>query len=62
MNLERKKMEVELMKVSAARADLELRILERQEEIDRIKQSIEIQIKKEEELTLKLSTGGLSNV
>lgn len=48
--LETKRKELELVKVAAARAELEFRILERQDEIERIKQNIEIQLKKEADL------------
>lgn len=52
--LEKKKLEVELLRVQSARADLELRILERMEEIDRIKKAMETQLKTEDELKNKL--------
>jgi hypothetical protein len=54
MDLSKKKLEVELLRVQSARADLELRVLEREEEIERIKQNIELQVKKELELKEKL--------
>lgn len=49
-----KRKQLELIKVSAARAELEFRIMEREEEIERIKANIEIQIKKEIELKKEL--------
>lgn len=52
--LETKRKEVELMRVRAARAELEFRILEREEEIKRMSDQIEIQIKKEAELEAEL--------
>lgn len=53
--IEIKRKELELIKVTAARAELEFRIMEREEEIDRIKQNIEIQLKKEADLKDEIS-------
>ena len=53
-NLEKKKMEVELMRVTTARMDLEYRILEMQSEIVRLGDMIKIQQDKEKELSDKL--------
>lgn len=53
--LERKRLEAELMRVKSARYDLELKILEREEDIKRLKDHIAIQIAKEKELTEKVS-------
>jgi hypothetical protein len=50
MNLDNKRKQAELMRVKAARMELEVKIEERLEEIERLKQHIEIQIKKEQEL------------
>lgn len=58
-NLEIKKMQVELLRVSAAKAELELRIDERLEEINRIKESIKISEAKEVELKDKLKLKGI---
>lgn len=55
MNMELKKMQVEYKKVNAAREELEYRILEAQEQINRIQASIEIQKAKEDELLGKIS-------
>jgi len=52
--LDRKKMSVELLQVSAAKAALELRIDERLAEIETLKEHIKISELKEEELKLKL--------
>jgi hypothetical protein len=52
--IELKKLKVELMRVQAARAELELRIDERMEEIQRVKENIEIQLKKEAELESRI--------
>lgn len=54
MSLEKKKLQVELMRVSASRAELELKIEERLEEIKRIKEHIKIQDEKISELNLKI--------
>ena len=48
--IELKRKQLELIKVAAARAELEFRIMEREEEIDRIKQNIEVQLAKEASL------------
>lgn len=48
--LELKRKQVELLRVSAAKAELELRIHERQEEIDRLIEHIAISSAKEVEL------------
>lgn len=52
--LERKKIEVELLKVNASKEEMFLRILETEEQIDRLRVNIEIQEKKEIELKEKL--------
>lgn len=52
--LEKKKMEVEWMRVKTARMELELKIAEREDEIKKLKEHIEIQTKKEQELKQKL--------
>lgn len=52
--LDVKKVEVELLKVQAARNELECKILEREEDIARIREHISIQLKKEKELSDKL--------
>jgi hypothetical protein len=54
MSLELKKIKVELLRVSAAKAELELRIEERMEEINRIKEHISISEAKEKELEEKI--------
>ena len=53
-SLELKRIEVELIRVQAARAELEFKIEERLDEIERIKEHIKAQIKREEELTIKI--------
>lgn len=52
--LEIKKLQVELMRVSAAKAELELRIEEKLDEIERIKEHIKISEAREKELIQKL--------
>ena len=52
--LETKRLKLELHKVQAARHELEFRIDERMDEIERIKGHIEIQIAKEKELEEKI--------
>lgn len=53
-NLEKKKKEAELMRVQAARMDLEVKIAEREDEIERLKAHIEVQSVKEKELRQEL--------
>lgn len=53
-SLELKKLKVELLRVSAAKAELELRIEERLDEIERIKEHIKISEDKEQELKEKI--------
>lgn len=48
--IEKKKLELELLKVGAAKAELEFKIMEREEDIGRIKSHIKIQDDKIEEL------------
>lgn len=50
MSLEKRKKEVELARVRTARMELELKIDEKLDEIEKLKQHVEIQIKKEKEL------------
>lgn len=52
--LEKKKIELELMRVTAARCDLEIRCEEMKQEIERLEGHIATQLKKEEELKEKL--------
>lgn len=52
--LEKRKKEVELARVRTARMELELKIDERLDEIERLKQHIQIQIDKENELEKEL--------
>lgn len=52
--LERKKIEVELLRVNASKEELALKILECQEQIKRIEDHIKIQEQKEIELKKKL--------
>lgn len=53
--LEIKKIQVELLRVSAAKAELELRVDERLDEIERLKEHIKISENKEIELKQKLN-------
>lgn len=57
-SLELKKVKVELLQVQAAKATLELKIEERLDEIERIKETIKISEKREQELMDKI--GGLN--
>lgn len=53
--LARKKTEKELMQVTAARYDLEIRIEEMRMQITELERHIEVQLKREEELKNKLN-------
>jgi hypothetical protein len=52
--LDLKRMKLELIKVAAARAELEFRVDERMDEINRIKDHIKVQLDKEAELQAKI--------
>lgn len=52
--LDIKRMKLELVKVAAARAELEFRIEERLDEVARLKDHIKVQEDKEAELALKI--------
>lgn len=54
-SVELKRIKVELLRVAAARAELELRIEEYQENIKRLEDNIAIQLAKEEELNAKIA-------
>lgn len=53
--LDIKRMKLELLKVAAARAELEFRVDERLDEINRIKDHIKVQLDKEAELQAKIT-------
>lgn len=52
--LDRKKIELELAQVTVGKQAMELKIMEREEEIERIRDNIKIQEKREAELQEKL--------
>lgn len=52
--LDRKRMELDLVRVRAARAELEFKIFEREEDIKRMQDNVAIQIAKEQELEAQL--------
>jgi len=58
--LELKRMKLELIKVSAARAELEFKIEERLEDINRLKDNIKIQEAREAELQVKIDAESVS--
>lgn len=53
--LDIKRMKLELVKVAAARCELEFRVEERMDEINRIQEHIKVQLDKEAELQGKIS-------
>jgi hypothetical protein len=57
MDIDTKRKRLDLSRVRLAREELELKIEERMEEIGRLRAHIEIQNKKEEELTKELEQG-----
>lgn len=52
--LERKKLELELAQVTVGKQAMEIKIMEREEEIERIKENIKIQEKREQEIVERL--------
>jgi hypothetical protein len=54
MNLDLKRAQVEYKRVNAAREEMEYKILESQEQINRLEANIEIQKAKEDELLAKI--------
>lgn len=54
MKLDLKKKQLEHARVKLAREELELKIAEREDEIERLKEHIKIQIQKEKELLLEI--------
>lgn len=56
MSLELKRKEVELMRVKIAKSEMELRIQERQEEIQRLEDNIKIQLQAEIRLEAELKS------
>jgi hypothetical protein len=56
--LELKRMKLELIKVAAARHELEFRIEERLDEINRLKDHVKVQEAKEAELKEKIAAEG----
>lgn len=52
--LEKKRIQAELMKVKAARLDLELKIMESEDQIQRLQTHVKIQADREAELEQKL--------
>ena len=53
--LDKKKKQLELSRVRLGREELEVKIIEREEEIIRLKAAIEIQVAKEKELEQQIS-------
>jgi hypothetical protein len=56
MSLEKKKLNLELMRVKMARMELEFRVDERKEEIKKLEDNIKISEAKEQELSDKMKT------
>jgi hypothetical protein len=54
MSVEQKKIKLELLRVQAARVEMELRVEEHYENIRRLEDNLKIQVAKEEELINKL--------
>ena len=59
--LELKRMKLELIKVAAARHEIEFRIEERLDEISRLKEHVKIQEAKEAELKEKIAAEGAAS-
>ena len=60
-NLELKRMKVELLRVSAGKAELELRIEELMDNVKRLQDNIAISSAKEDELIAKIAEASSSN-
>lgn len=58
MSLNKKKLEMHLAKVYAARVDLEYKLAQREAEIENIKRNIQLQIDEESRLKKSLETQG----
>jgi len=58
---ELKKIQVEYKRVNAAREEQELRILEMQDQIDKIQKSVDVSLAKEQELLARISEAQSSN-
>lgn len=56
--LDKKKLEVELSQVKAGRESMELKIMEREDEIERIKGQIQVQDTRIQEIEAKLEEKG----
>lgn len=54
MDLEKKRKEVELMKIRAATVELEFKMMERQQDIERIEGHIKLQKERQKELEKEL--------
>lgn len=59
--LELKRLKLELIKVAAARHEIEFRIEERLEEINRLHDHVKVQLAKEAELNEKIAAEGKSS-
>jgi len=59
--LDLKRMKLELIKVAAARHEIEFRIEERLDEINRLRENIKIQVAKEAELKEKIDAEDASS-
>lgn len=58
MSIEKAKLNLELMKVRCGSEEMRFKIMEREQDIERLKKNIEIQEKKIKELEAKLSNLG----
>lgn len=56
MSLEIKKKQTELLRVQSAKAELELKIMEREHEIERLKDAVKLQQDKEDEINQAIKT------
>lgn len=59
-SLDLKKLKVELLRVSAAKAELELRIEEYMDNVKRLQDSIEVSVLKEQELSARIAEAKIS--
>lgn len=54
LQIEQKKLETELLKVTASRSEMELRLMEREAELQRLRDNLVVQQEKEAELQARL--------
>jgi hypothetical protein len=54
MSLELKRKQVELLRIQASRAELEMKVIEREEEIAKIRSTMDLQLAREDALKVEI--------